>query len=134
VQDLHVANLRSTAESAATEAERLSARRILAALYVQTAFYLPREYLGKHDARRAHLCNAVALEARPDRAGLTLYNYACLQAQAGDRTGALASLETAVEKGFHDANLMQSDPDLEVLRADANFQKLVERAKSAPTP
>src|SRR4030095_12783425 len=107
VQDLRIPALRTTAESGATEAEKLSAKRILAALVVQPSFYLPREYVGKHDVRRARLCNAVALEVRPDRAGVVMYNFACLQVQAGDRPGALNSLETAVEKGFRDASLLE---------------------------
>jgi predicted esterase len=134
VQDLRIPSLRTTAESGATEAERLSAKRIIAALFVQTSFYLPREYLGKHDMRRARLCNAVALEARPDRAGNVMYNFACMQAQNGDRPGALTSLESAVEKGFRDASLLETDPDLETLRADANFQKLLQKVKSEPKP
>ncbi len=134
VQDLRIPALRTTAESVANEAEKLSAKRILAALFVQTSFYLPREYVGKHDVRRARLCNAVALEVRPDRAGVVMYNFACMQAQAGDRPGALTSLESAVEKGFRDASLLETDPDLEPLRADASFQKLVQKVKSEPKP
>ena len=134
VQDLRIPALRTTAESGATEAEKLSAKRILSALFVQTSFYLPREYVGKHDVRRARLCNAVALEVRPDRAGVVMYNFACMQAQAGDRPGALTSLEAAVEKGFRDASLLETDPDLEPLRADASFQKLVQKVKSEPKP
>jgi predicted esterase len=131
VQDLRIPALWSAAESGATEAERLSAKRILAALSVQTSFYLPREYFAKHDVRRARLCNAVALEVRPAQAGIVLYNFACFQAQAGDRAGAMASLESAIEKGFRDSALLETDPDLVSLRNDAAFQKLVEKAKAA---
>jgi hypothetical protein len=63
-----------------------------------------------------------------------MYNFACMQAQAGDRPGALTSLEAAVEKGFRDASLLETDPDLEPLRADASFQKLVQKVKSEPKP
>jgi predicted esterase len=130
VQDLRIPALRHAADSAPTDAEKLSARRVLAALFVQTSFYLPREYLGKRDIRRARLCNAVALEVRPSQAGIVLYNFACLQAQAGDRPGAMTSLESAVEKGFNDASLLETDPDLASLRADAAFGKILERVKA----
>jgi predicted esterase len=125
-QDLHIPQLRHAAESADTEAERLSARRILVGLVVQTSFYLPRDYVAKHDARRARLCIDIAEEAEPDRAGLVWYNYACIQATAGDKKSALASLKTAIDKGFHDADLMDKDPDLDGLRADEAFRKIVD--------
>jgi predicted esterase len=125
-QDLHIPQLRHAAEAAGTEAERLSARRILVGLVVQTSFYLPRDYVAKHDARRARLCIDLAEEAEPDRAGLVWYNFACIQATSGDRKSALASLQTAVDKGFHDADLMDKDPDLDGLRGDEAFRKLVD--------
>ena len=124
-QDMRIPQLRHAAEAAETEAERLSARRILAGLVVQTSFYLPRDYVAKHDVRRARLCIDLAEEAAPDRAGLVWYNYACMQATSGDRKSALASLKTAVDKGFHDAELMDKDPDLDGLRAEEAFRKLV---------
>ena len=125
-QDLRIPQLRRTAETGETEAERLSARRLLAGLVVQTSFYLPRDYVAKHDVRRARLCIDLAEEAAPDRAGIVWYNYACMQATSGDRKSALASLKTAVDKGFHDAELMEKDPDLEGLRGDEAFRKLVD--------
>jgi len=93
---------------------------------VQTSFYLPRDYVAKHDARRARLCIDLAEEAEPDRAGLVWYNFACIQATSGDKKSALASLKTAVDKGFHDADMMDKDPDLDGLRGDEAFRRLVD--------
>jgi len=129
--DLKLTALKRRAESDPDEAQRLSAKRLLAALSVQTSFYLPREYLEHRDARRARLCAAVAAEISPERAGLVWYNFACLQAQAGDKKSAVATLREAVEKGFHDANLMESDPDLDALRDDAGYRKILEGLKGA---
>jgi predicted esterase len=133
-QDLRLPALRRRAESGQTEAERLSARRLLSALFVQTSYYLPKDYLGRRDARRAALCVAVATEVSPQRAGAVFYTFACLQAQAGDRKGALSSLKTAVERGFRDAELMEKDPDLESLRAEGNFRKILEQLKEKRPP
>ena len=130
-QDLRLAPLRHTAESDASEAERLSAKRILAGLFVQTAFYLPREYLARHDARRAELCTSLAAEIHPERAGEVYYDFACLQAQAGDRHAALATLKTAVAKGFKDVALLESDPDLASIRSDEGYAKIVASLKKS---
>ncbi len=124
-QDLRLPALRKRAESGQTEAERLSARRLLSALFVQTSYYLPKDYLSRRDARRAALCAAIATEVSPERAGAVWYNFACLQAQSGDRKGALASLAAAVDKGFRDADLIEKEPDLESLRGEEDFRRIV---------
>ena len=133
-QDLRIAALRRRAESAGSEAERQSARRILNALFVQNSFYLPREYLEHHDSRRAGLSAAFAAEVYPDRAGAVWYNFACLQAGSGDKKGALATLRRAVEKGFRDAERMEKDPDLESLRSEDEYRHIVEGLKKAGSP
>ncbi|MGH9369576.1 MAG: TPR end-of-group domain-containing protein, partial [Thermoanaerobaculia bacterium] len=133
-QDLRLPALRRRAESGKSEAERLSARRLLAALFVQTSFYLPRQYLERRDARHASLCAAVAAHVSPERAGAVWYNFACLQAQAGDEKGALASLSTAVGKGFRDAASMEKDEDLESLRGEEAFLELLEGLKRGSGP
>jgi predicted esterase len=133
-QDLRIAALRRRAESAASEAERQSARRILNALFVQNSFYVPREYMGHHDSRRAALSAAFAAEVYPDRAGSVWYNFACLQAGTGDKKGALATLRRAVEKGFRDAERMERDPDLESLRGEEEYRQIVEELQKAGSP
>jgi len=133
-QDLRLAALRRRAESGSSEAERSSARRILNALYVQNSFYLPREYLTHQDSRRAALSASIAAEVYPDRAGSVWYNFACLQAGAGDKKSALATLRRAVEKGFRDAERMETDPDLESLRGEAEYRQIVEGLKKAGAP
>lgn len=52
------------------------------------------------------------------------YNLACYRALAGERTLALAALDRAVELDFADV-LINTDPDLESLRPDSEFQALV---------
>ena len=129
-QELRLPALHHAAASG-VEAEKLSARRILAGLFVQTAFYLPRDYLSRHDARRAALCTALAAEIRPDRAAEVYFDFACLQAQAGERRGAIASLKTAVDKGFHDLKLLETDPDLASVRTEDGYAKVVESLKKS---
>jgi predicted esterase len=129
-QELRIPSLLHAAASE-KESEKLSAKRILAGLFVQTAFYLPRDYLARRDARRAALCAALSAEIRPDRAAEVYYDFACLQAQAGERRGALASLKTAVDKGFHDVHLLETDPDLASVRSEDDFAKVLQSAKKS---
>ena len=59
--------------------------------------------------------------------GATLYNIACVQAKAGRRDDAFASLERAISEGFRDKATMESDPDLQSLRADPRWAALLQR-------
>ena len=52
------------------------------------------------------------------------YNLACYRALAGEQTLALAALDRALELDFADV-LINTDPDLESLRRDPEFQALV---------
>lgn len=58
------------------------------------------------------------------------YNIACVYARQGKADEALKWLGSAVEKGFSDRGLLESDQDLESLRATAQFRELVSRLGS----
>ncbi len=63
------------------------------------------------------------------------YNLACALARQGKKDEAFQSLAKAVELGFNDAKHIEDDADLEKLRGDERFAKLVEQAKTAkPAP
>jgi Flp pilus assembly protein TadD len=57
---------------------------------------------------------------------LTLYNLACAYALSGKKDEALRELQAAVRAGFADVEHIEKDPDLESLRDDPRFRKLVE--------
>ena len=126
---LQLSRLRSDASADRPEAERLSAGRVLAQIFVQTAFYLPREFASRHDFVRAELVTGIAAELKPDRAGAVWYSHACFRAIAGDRKGAVASLRKAVQKGFRELDQIESDPDLASVREDRDYRALVEELK-----
>lgn len=130
---LQVARLRKEAGAGPSGASRFTAARVLEALYVQSAFYLPRDFAAKHDFLRAELATGIAAELKPDRAGVVFYDLACFRALAGDRKGALATLHDAVGKGFRDVATLEADPDLAVLRDDNGFRALVADLKARPT-
>ncbi len=62
------------------------------------------------------------------------YNLACVQAVSGEIQPALASLNEAVQRGFRDTRQLESDVDLQSLRADAAFDGLLKAAREPFTP
>ncbi len=83
---------------------------------------LERMQRGDYRAAKAALLRANA--ARPGRPD-TLYNLACACARLGARTEALDWLERAVAAGWSNVAHVRSDPDLEPLRQDARFRRIV---------
>jgi dienelactone hydrolase len=126
---LQVARLRREAAPERPEPDRLSAARVLEQLFVQAAFYLPRDFTSKHDALRAELATGIAAELKPDRAGVVWYDLACFRATAGDRKSALDTLRAAVKKGFRDVDSIEKDPDLASLREEKGYREIVEELK-----
>ncbi len=70
----------------------------------------------------------------PSSAPASTYNIACVHALQGRTDDAFVSLEKAIELGFGDDDLLATDKDLESLRKDERFTKLVQNLKAkAPT-
>ena len=57
------------------------------------------------------------------------YNLACALARQGKRADAIAELRKAVERGFDDAVHMRLDEDLETLRNEEAFARLLQQAR-----
>ncbi len=66
------------------------------------------------------------LEMDPDNPGIH-YNLACMYARQGDTGESLMWLARAVEKGFSDLRLLESDRDLEHIRGTSGYRELVNR-------
>jgi predicted esterase len=130
---LQLGRLKSDATSDRSEPDRLAAARVLESIFVQTAFYLPRDFAARHDFVRAELLTGIAAELKPDRAGGVFYNLACFRALAGDRKGAIASLRVAVARGYKDLAAMESDPDLASLRGEKAYLAIVADLKGRAT-
>ncbi|UCF79202.1 MAG: protein kinase [Candidatus Eiseniibacteriota bacterium] len=101
-------------------------------------------YLEKHpDDGRAHMFFAIHLvqegrfyEARlqAEKAlainptdPLMLYNTACFYARIGDKEHAIQSLKDAIAAGFANYDWFKRDPDLESIRSEPEYIKLVEQ-------
>ena len=93
----------------------------------------------KHLAARIELAYAQAQIGERDAALVNLqmaastgdvdeqvhYNLACLLALKGENESALRELATAVKKGYSNRVLMESDPDLDAIRNDPRFRKIL---------
>ncbi|MEP7236200.1 MAG: tetratricopeptide repeat protein, partial [Ignavibacteriota bacterium] len=73
------------------------------------------------------LAEARRLEAVGELDSSILYNLACLYLQEHESESALRMLRSAVECGFLDVGTFRRDPDLDPLRGDPEFEKLLEQ-------
>lgn len=101
-------------------AEGAAARRLLEAVYGQTAFYL------RHHARAAALLG-VAVAIHPER-WEAWYHLAAGHARAGKRRQSYAALEKAVAAGFRDAQQLADDQDFAALRGEKRFEEVLASA------
>ena len=122
--ELERRSIKKRAAEADDAADRLSAQRMLESVFVQTAYYVPRELRQRKDYRREALAFAVAAEIQPDNQAVW-YKLAAAYALAGDKREALRALHTAVEKGFRDARQLASDTDLSSLHEEPDFAAIV---------
>jgi hypothetical protein len=119
---------RAAGEGVAADA----AERVLAALFVQLSFYLPREDLPAGRYQRAATVLAVAATIRP--LPHVLYNLGAAEARRGRAAKALEALERAVAAGYGDAAHLAADEDYAALRESPAFQAILARLRQAPPP
>jgi Family of unknown function (DUF6624) len=78
--------------------------------------------------RAADLWLAVAALRLGEPRGSALYHAACCMALGGSVPAALAALSDAIDTGIYDIDLLESDGDLEAVRADPTWPELHRRA------
>ena len=127
--DLGIPALRRKAASD-DPAERLSAERILANLRAQTGFYLPDEMFYRRDTARGRALLLVRAEIDPDNP-LVWYNVGAYSARSGDTARAIRDLDHAVEKGFRQFEIIDTDTDFDPIRDDETFRKWLAAARPA---
>ena len=124
-----VAHLRRRREREKNPDETAILRRSLG--YIFALYFESGEgMLRAKDYPTAAVYFQVAAEAAPRSSGVE-YNIACAYARSGRTKDALAALRRAVEKGFSDAALLESDHDLDSLRDLSEFQQI---QQSLPAP
>jgi tetratricopeptide (TPR) repeat protein len=124
IAELKIPELKRKAKSDPDPEERLSAERVLYAVYIQTGLYLPREYsrLGQYD--RAILFLQVAAEIDPDVPHIP-YRLATAYAHKGNRRRSLEYLETSMRKGWTDLGTLESERAFDPFRKSEQYRRIV---------
>jgi tetratricopeptide (TPR) repeat protein len=81
--------------------------------------------LGYHAQALNILKQAAAVLPPKEMKGPLWYNMACFAARLGHYPDALVYLNRAVDSGYDDIDKLQNDPDLEALRWNAGFRRLL---------
>lgn len=122
--DLKIPELKKKAASDPSLEEKLSAERVLYAVYIQTGLYLPREYssLGQYD--RAILFLQIASEI-DSKVPHIPYRLATAYAKQGNRRRALDYLEVSAQKGWSDLLALESEKAFDPLRDTEQYKKII---------
>ncbi len=125
---LEIESLLRLAEGESTMAHSAQAR--LANAWAEMAFYLPRHLLSSDQPARAALAFEVASHIQqPPR---IYFNLARARALAGQTEAAFKALDQAMDVGFDNLEQLRTDPDLESLRQEPAYTRLVASLEAAP--
>jgi tetratricopeptide (TPR) repeat protein len=102
----------------------LAAKRVLERLFIETAFYLPEQYFGKHDYSRAATMLLIAASLKPESYAVQ-YDLARALARLGRTNAALDALERAIALGFPDRAAAEKDRDFLTLRGEPRFGEIL---------
>jgi tetratricopeptide (TPR) repeat protein len=131
LSDLQIPDLKRKAKGQDAE-ERLSAERLLYAVYIQTGLYLPRTFMERKQWDRAVFFLQVAAEIDPESPRIP-YRLATAYAGKGNRKRALEALKQAVEMKGTELAEIERDPALAPLREEAEYRRIVAKlAKAKP--
>jgi hypothetical protein len=129
IKDLKLEDLKRRAASVGDTAEALAAQRLLEHTFVQTIFYVPRDFIDT-EPKRALASLAVARATKPENPRVCYWE-ARTHASAGNTKEALDALECLVNAGVvRDAEFLENEPYLKTLAGEARFAELMERARS----
>ena len=131
VAQLEIPRLLKQAEGDSIAAH--SARRQLESVFVHTAFYAPRRFRRTGDNERAVLLLKVATAVKPDH-WRPWYALATTYAGMGRTSKSVAALEHAVERGFSDLATLEQDADLEPIRKEKGFRRIVATLRGRQPP
>lgn len=96
--------------------------------YVDCLMYLGNAYTSNGMYEKGLLVDMRLSHLRP-KDPLVHYNLACSYALLKNADAALDTLEKAIELGYNDIRHLEKDKDLEPLRADVRYRRLVEKIK-----
>ncbi len=130
---LEVPRLQREVEKGASLYARRGARRSLETLFVQVAYYMPRELERRGDPARAAALLDIAAAIHPE-APRVWFELARQRALAGQSRKALAALRRAVDSGYADAAALAGEPAFARLRGQPEYQEIAARLAQQPEP
>lgn len=122
-----LSDLKRRSEAKENTTDRSLARRILNQFTIaefEQSLSLIRA--GKYDLAASSL--AIDAEVLPDNPRI-LYNLACAYALGGDKRRAVEALNKSVQKGFANVSSLESDHQLDSIRDEPGFKKIVDALK-----
>jgi len=108
----------------------LTARRLLGFIFAEAINKALQAY-GQGDMKSARHMYELTVLVDPGR-GYAWYNLACVYSRLGEKKDALRALETAVRNGVQDREAIERDPDLEAIRREPAYIRLLETLKKNP--
>jgi len=126
LRDLQISSLKREAADSTSRLEADAAQRLLEKVFVNAAFYGPRDLLRRGEPHRALLLLEVADAIKPDDFNV-LVSCARAYALAGDANKALEALQRADEIVTLQASWLEEDPYLQVLVDEPEYQALLRR-------
>jgi hypothetical protein len=122
LKQLRIANLRKQANK-----NGIVAKRLLDQFSLQSR-QLGMLYLKNRNYARAVVNLEIVAEIMPDDS-IVLYNLACAYSLKGEKEKAIKTLQMAVKQGLTDVGFIEKDRDLEPLRREAGYKKIIKTLK-----
>ena len=121
-----IAQLRKDFDSPEPSDRRRVVRRALTHLFEVFYELGTIKYANNYSLSVSYLEIALEINPHDPRAA---YRLACMYSMKGEKKKALAALNSAVEKGFVNLARLESNKELEVIRHEAEYAKIVEKLK-----
>jgi predicted esterase len=130
-RDFRLSELQRRTEGDGCQA--VTAQRLLDTAYAFTSFYLPRDFFDEGRYERAAASLEVAVSIRQDNP-IVWYNLACARARSGDKKEAVEALGQSIAHGFRNLDHIESDADLESIRARDDYREVVRALREEEAP
>jgi len=130
-QRRRITNLRRGSEDDVNPNSAAAKRRV-SRLFAQVMNAAGDEYARKDMERAAALFEAATL-LRPNLPA-PWYDLASVYSRVGEKTKALQALESAVQNGMNDVEFIEKDADLDAIRNEPAYARLIEKLKKDRAP
>jgi predicted esterase len=127
-RELRLADLEKQSKNMSEPRKAYAAQRILEQVFVNTSFYLPREYLEEEEPARAILMLSVAEKIHPGRFGNLIF-FARAYAQKGDEKKAFEALQQANQIHPLTREFLANDSYFDPIREEPVFQEFFQSLK-----